>query len=83
MDFLKSQFVGSSSDVENAEASFAAVAEVFPKGSRTHLSLPWNLAVQSTELTLKMMRIQAGEKMADDFVNDYLFKIVNLLLMQQ
>ena len=85
MDFLKQQFSGSSSssELEDARGHFASVAEIFPKGSQTHHSLPWSLAVSSTRSCLSIMRIQAGEKIAEEFVDDYLYKIVHLLLQQQ
>ncbi len=86
MDFLKQQFKGSSSsssELEDAQTAFAAIAEIFPKGQSTHLSLPWALGVSSTRSCLAIMRLQGGEKMANEFVDDYLYKIVHLLLQQQ
>lgn len=86
MDFLKQQFTGgssSSSDLEDARTAFYAVAEIFPKGQREHLSLPWALGVSSTRSCLAIMRMQGGDMMAEEFVDSYLFKIVHLLLQQQ
>ena len=86
MDFLKQQWSSSSSnssDVEEARGYFASVAEIFPKGQSTHSSLPWGLAVSSTRSCFGVMRLPDGETMAKEFVDDYLFKIVHLLLQQQ
>ena len=86
MDFLKQQFVGTTSSsnlIEDARSLFDTVAEIFPKGQSTHASLPWTLGVSSTHSCLALMKIRGREQMVEEFVNDYLFKIVNLLLQQQ
>lgn len=83
MDFLKASFTASGSDLDEAEGLFKQVAEVFPAGGSQNHQLAWNLATSSTRACLSMLRSERGRPLGDNFVDNYLFKIVDLLLQQQ
>ena len=82
MEFLKASFNGSP-DLDEAKGLFAQVAEIFPKGGNQNHQLPWSLSTSSTRACLGVMKTEQGRDLVDSFVDDYLFKIVDLLLQQQ
>jgi hypothetical protein len=88
MEFLKNQFIGNSNSadlqIKEAIKLWEQIGGIFPKNDpHNHKSMPWTLSTKSLQACENLIETPAGAVMAEQFVDDYVYRMIRLLLTQQ